>query len=106
MVEPALVMVPETTTPMYRGTVAGGIALSAGLAVHVPAHEGGWVLGLEAKPLKLAGAVPPLKEFSVDQIGLQNVTAVPAALFWLPITKEPRARNAKTMVVALAEDGR
>ncbi len=46
-------------------------------------------LGFSAKPLKLAGAAPPLKEFVFAHWAPQKVTAVPVALFRSPITKAP-----------------
>src|SRR5467141_3130275 len=46
-------------------------------------------LGSSAKPLKLAGAAPPLNEFVFAHWAPQKVTAVPFALCRSPITKAP-----------------
>src|SRR5258708_24383739 len=88
IVEPDLVIELETITPMKagRGPAGGGVLLPGSVLQPVPQLG---VLGLSAKPLKLAGAVPPLKEFSFHHCAPQNVTAVPTALFWSPITNEP-----------------
>ena len=51
----------ETMTVMSAGTVSGGCELLPGSLSHVPAQVGGFGVVQLAKPLKLAGAVPPLK---------------------------------------------
>jgi hypothetical protein len=73
MIGPDLLIVLETTTPIYNGRAFGGIGLPPGVVVHVSLHAGGLLLTLEAKPLKLGGALPPLNPFSLDQVALQNV---------------------------------
>jgi hypothetical protein len=105
MVEPDLLTWLETRTPMKEGSEAGGFPLFPGPAFHISPQDGG-VLVLEAKPLKLSGAAPPLRELSRDQLALQKVTVVPLALLLSPITKAPLAGKAKISVVVLAEEGR
>src|SRR5713101_2538238 len=108
MVEPDLLMVLETTTPMKGGSGgSGGSELFPGLVVQVSPQLGGFVLMVEANPLKLGGALPPLSTFRLDQTSLQNVSVLgPTTAVWSPSTNAPRERNAKTIVVAEAEDGR
>jgi hypothetical protein len=89
---------------MKDGTATGGAELLPGLVVQLPPQLGGVVLRVLAKPLKLGGACPPLKEFAFDHWALQKVTDPVAPRS--PTTKEPRLRKAKTSVVALAEEGR
>ena len=55
---PDFVIKLETITVMSAGTVSGGCELLPGSLCHVPPHGGFAQL---AKPLKLAGAPPPLK---------------------------------------------
>ena len=59
---------------MKGGSVSasGGGGLSPGSVDHVSPQMGGFVLMLEAKPLKLFGAIPPLSTFSKDQSSPQN----------------------------------
>src|SRR5437867_5941239 len=101
---PDLETLLEAMTAMKEGTVAGGAGLLPGLVVQLPPQLGGVVLRVLAKPLKLWGACPPVKEFTFDHCAPQKVTE-PVAVR-LPTTKEPRFRKAKTSVVALAEEGR
>jgi len=89
---------------MKVGTLAGGEELLPGVVDHVPPHAGGVLLRLFANPLKLAEASPPLREFTFDHRAPQNVTE-PVSLL-SPTTKEPRDRNAKSRVCALAEAGK
>jgi len=89
---------------MKVGTLAGGVELLPGVVDHVPPQVGGVLLRIFANPLKLAEAGPPLKEFTFDHWAPQNVTA-PMSLR-SPTTKEPRGRNAKSKVCALAEAGK
>ena len=90
IVEPDLLIVFETTTPIKGGSVSGGFELLPGLVVQVSPQTGGWVLTLEAKPLKLGGALPPLSTFWLDQVALQKVTVFgPTTAVWSPSTKEP-----------------
>ena len=58
---PDFVIKLETITVMSAGTVAGGCELLPGSLSHVPPQAGGFGFGELAKPLKLAGAEPPLK---------------------------------------------
>jgi hypothetical protein len=82
-------MVLETTTPIKGGSVSGGFELLPGLLVQLSAQTGGLLLMLEAKPLKLGEAFPPLSEFCFDQVALQNVTVPPTPAVLPPMTKEP-----------------
>src|SRR5436309_7463210 len=66
---------------------AGGGALLPGSVLQSVPQLG--VAGFRAKPLKAAGAGPPLNEFSFHHCGPQNVTCVPAALLPSPITNAP-----------------
>src|SRR5947208_758866 len=77
-----------TTTAIYAGNdPAGGEALLPGSELQTRPQVG--VVGLSAKPLKLEGAGPPLRVFSVDHWAPQKLTAVPGALLASPITKAP-----------------
>ena len=59
--DPDFVIKLETITVMSAGTVAGGCELLPGSLSHVPPQVGGFGFVQLAKPLKLAGARPPLK---------------------------------------------
>src|SRR2546423_2107010 len=77
-----------TITPINAGNgPAGGETLLPGSVLQSARQLG--VAGLSAKPLKLEGAGPPLRVFSVDHWAPQKVTAVPGALLPSPITKAP-----------------
>src|SRR5206468_514377 len=77
-----------TTTAINAGNgPAGGEALLPGSELQSMSQLG--VAGLSAKPLKLEGAGPRLRVFSVDHWAPQKVTAVPGALLPSPITKPP-----------------
>jgi hypothetical protein len=58
---PDCVIKLETITVMSAGTLFGGFELLPGSLIHVPPQAGGFGFVQLAKPLKLAGAVPPLK---------------------------------------------
>jgi hypothetical protein len=60
-VDPDFVIELETITVMSAGMVSGGCPLFPGSLVHVPPQAGGFGFVQLTKPLKLAGAVPPLK---------------------------------------------
>ena len=60
-IEPDFVIKLETITVMSAGTLSGGPELLPGPLCHVPPQAGGFGSGELAKPLKLAGAEPPLK---------------------------------------------
>jgi hypothetical protein len=63
---------------MHNGSGgSGGPELFPGLLVQVSPQTGGFVLMVEAKPLKPSGALPPLSKFKLDQSAPQNVS-VPA----------------------------
>src|SRR3954471_18558816 len=83
---PDLVTWLATSTAMYDGSApAGGGVLLPGSVVHeVPQPGAG---GVSSKPLKLAGAEPPLSVFTPDHCAPQNVTA-PVALR-SPTTNDP-----------------
>ena len=59
--EPDFVIELETITVMSAGTLGGGPELLPGSLCHVPPQSGGFGFVQLAKPLKLAGAEPPLK---------------------------------------------
>lgn len=63
-----------TTTVINEGTLLGGPELLPGLLVHAPPQIGGFGLVELAKPLKPAGAGPPLNELRFAHCALQNVT--------------------------------
>src|SRR5438034_2294685 len=86
--EPDCELEPVTTTAINAGNgPAGGEALLPGSELQSLPQPG--VAGLSAKPLKLEGAGPPLRVFSVDHWAPQKVTAVPGTLLPSPITKAP-----------------
>ena len=64
IVEPDFVAVLAAIAAMYDGTVLGGPELLPGPLVHVPPQSTGFGAVELAKPLKLLGAWPPLREFS------------------------------------------
>ncbi len=77
-----------TITAMYAGSgPAGGGVLLPGSAVQLMRQLG--VVGFSAKPLKLAGAGPPLTELSFPHCAPQKVTDVPMTLLPSPIAKAP-----------------
>ena len=59
-VDPDFVIELETITVMSAGMVSGGFELLPGSLIHVSPQVGGLFVQV-TKPLKLAGAVPPLK---------------------------------------------
>ena len=59
--EPDFVIKLETITVISAGTVSGGCPLLPGSLVHVSPQIGGFGFVQLTKPLKLAGALPPLK---------------------------------------------
>lgn len=59
---PDLVIELVTMTAINEGTLGGGPELLPGLLVQTPPQRGGFGLVELAKPLKLEGAGPPLKE--------------------------------------------
>ena len=81
----------DTMTAMYCGTDAGGFELLPGRVDQLLSHDGGFVVVVSAKPLKLAGAEPPLTVLVFDHCALQKVTAEPTAALPSPITNEPEA---------------
>src|SRR5450756_701965 len=93
-------------TPMKAGSGPGGggvllpvSALQLALATQLGA------LGFSAKPLKLAGAGPPLREFSFHHWAPQKVTELPTTALLSPIAKlPPPGAKAKvsTLQVAVA----
>src|SRR6516165_4852148 len=83
--EPDLVVLLVTMMPMYDGSGPfGGFALLPGPVVQSTPQLG--VAGVAAKPLKLAGAGPPLSVLSFHHCAPQKVTCVPLALLPSPIT--------------------
>jgi hypothetical protein len=61
IIGPDFVIKLETITTMSAGTLSGGPELLPGSLCHVPAQAGGFGFEELAKPLKLAGAGPPIK---------------------------------------------
>ena len=89
IVDPDFEIELETITAMKSGSgPAGGGELLPGAAVQFVPHAGA-VLGSFSKPLKAAGASPPLNVFSFAHWAPQKVTWVPTAEFPSPITKLP-----------------
>src|SRR6266571_2318160 len=86
----------ETITAMKVGRepAGGGVLLPGSVDQVVPQAAAG---GVSSKPLKEAGAEPPLRLFSFAHCAPQKVTAVPTAEFPSPITKLPLAKVAKTV---------
>ena len=88
IVGPDLVIELETITPMNAGRgPAGGGALLPGSVLQPVWHAG--AVGLRAKPLKAAGAAPPVRELSFHHWAPQKVIGVVFALFLSPITNAP-----------------
>ena len=74
---PEFVIELVTITVICDGTLLGGSELLPGLLFHVPPQIGGFVFVEFAKPLKLAGAAPPLSLFTLDHFAPQKVTLAP-----------------------------
>ena len=77
-----------TITAMYSGSglAGGGLAFPFAMLQPIPQFGG---LDVRPKPLKLAGAAPPLRRLSLDHWEPQKVTADPVALLLSPIAKAP-----------------
>ena len=89
----------DTITAMNagRGPGGGGALLPGSVLQGVPQLGVG---GLRAKPLKAAGASPPVKEFSFHHCAPQNSIEVPFRLLLSPMTNEPPpGANANTSTV-------
>src|SRR5438876_12035394 len=82
-----------TITAMYSGSGPAGGGLAFPFAMLQPIPQFG-KLEVCPKPLKLAGAEPPLRRLSLDHWASQNVTAVPLALLLSPIAKAPGVERA------------
>jgi len=77
-----------TITAIIGGSdPAGGGDEFPGLALQPVPHAG--VVGALAKPLKLAGALPPVNELRLDHCAPQKVTDLPITALLSPITKLP-----------------
>jgi hypothetical protein len=88
VVGPDLADALVTITPINAGRgPSGGGELLPGSALQTAPQVG--VFGLSAKPLKLRGAGPPLRELIFAHWAPQNVTDRPIAESRLPITKAP-----------------
>ncbi len=71
MVASELVIEPDAITAMKEGTLSGGPELFPGCVVQLPSQPPAEVL---TKPLKAAGAGPPLSELSFAHCASQKVT--------------------------------
>jgi hypothetical protein len=69
-----LVIELVTITGINDGMLLGGAELLPGLLVQAPPQLAGFGLVALAKPLKLAGACPPLNELLSAHCAPQNVT--------------------------------
>ena len=98
IVEPDFVIELETITAMNAGSgPGGGFALLPGPVVQFVPHV--TLAGFFSKPLNEAGALPPVRLFSIDHCAPQKVTEVPIAALLSPITKlPPLAKTQKTNV--------
>jgi hypothetical protein len=65
MTEPDSVIELAAITFIKAGTLSGGWQLLPGSLCQVPPHIGGFGFNLLAKPLKLAGAEPPVRWFAL-----------------------------------------
>jgi hypothetical protein len=61
----------DTATARYAGTLPGGPALLPTEVVYPVPQAGGAVPAPDANPLKLSGAIPPLRRFAAGHCGLQ-----------------------------------
>src|SRR5437763_3932905 len=96
--EPDLLMELVTITAMYSGSgPAGGPALLPGSVLQPVPQEG--AAGVSAKPLNVAGALPPLRLFAFAHCAPQNCT-VPVALL-SPMTNAPPLGAAPNTVAVL-----
>src|SRR4029453_8060789 len=91
IVEPDFEIELATRTRTKAGSGGGGGGGPLPGSVDQLRPQAGLVIGLLAKPLKAAGAGPPLSELSFDHCAAQKVTAVPTAELTSPITNEPPA---------------
>ncbi len=64
MTEPDWVIELAAIAVMNVGTLFGGLQLLPGSLNQVPPHDGGFGFNTLAKPLKLAGAEPPVRWFA------------------------------------------
>ena len=102
-----------TITPMYEGTVVGGLVLfPGGVEKVVPQLSAGFVVGSfvksAAKPLNESCAVPPERLFKVHQASLHHVTVVVGvaeATVMSPSANAPVLGNANTIVSSVSLDG-
>src|SRR5450432_3468878 len=102
---PDLVIELATITSISSGTSSGREERWPGAWLQLPPHSGGFVLVELAKPLKLAGAGPPLREFHFAHCAPQKTTRWPTTALRSPITKRPDGeKNALRLVpVTLSE---
>lgn len=91
IVGPDWLMELDAITAMNSGTERGGLELVPGSVVQVSPHRGVLLGVVLAKPVKLAGAGPPLSEFGCDHWAPQKVTGLPTVAFRSPITNDPLA---------------
>src|SRR5690242_2130536 len=107
---PDCVTLLATSTPMYSGTLLGGLPLLPVRVVKlVPHSSGGLICGSvtsAAKPLNEAGAWPPERRFRLDHEWLHQVTVVPdpaPPTVWSPRAKAPRLGKANTTTWSLSD---
>ena len=74
MVDPELPIELAAIAVIVESTVAGGGGLFPGPVCQVPPQADGFGVVELAKPLKAAGAEPPLNEFRFAHSDPQNVT--------------------------------
>src|SRR5437763_3932274 len=86
MTEPVWVMWLETMAGTTGPMVAGGCELLPGSVLQSSPQV---TVGSSTKPLNAAGAEPLLRALSFHHWAPQNVTWLPTAAFWSPITNGP-----------------
>src|SRR5688572_11573915 len=110
IVEPVMVTLLDTSTPMYCGTVSGGGGLLPPVVVHAdPQAAGGVLVGkvtFSAKPLNAGGAAPPDGAFAADQLCPHHSTVPPDMALASLTTNAPLLGNAKTIAVSASDEPR
>ncbi len=107
IVDPDRVILLETITSIWLGSVAGGAELFPVRVVHVAPQL--TAVGLSANPFIEDGAVPPLKTLFAAHCAPQKFTVLPMVGFpadTLPMTKAPVAGGANTVTLEETLAGR